>query len=169
MPPLPSLSLAEEAAALADALKKKQVRIVLAESCTAGMAAAALAQTPGVSEHLCGSAVVYREATKQAWLRVSESDLGAFSAVSEPVARQMAAGVLRNTPEADLAASITGHLGPDAPRDLDGVVYLGIVGRDGPRLGVVEVTQHRLQSATRAARMEEAACLLLRRLREKLP
>jgi nicotinamide-nucleotide amidase len=162
------MSLNETAAALASALKQKNVRVVLAESCTAGLAAATLAQTPGVSEHFCGSAVVYRQATKQAWLRVSESDLGAYSAVSEQVARQMAAGVLRNTPEADFAASITGHLGPDAPPEADGVVFIGVVGRDGPRLGIVDVTRHQLGSASRQERQGEAAGLLLLCLQRKL-
>ena len=162
------MTLQEIAAALAKELKEKNVRVVLAESCTAGLAAATLAQTPGVSEHFCGSAVVYREATKQAWLRVSESDLGAFSAVSEPVARQMAHGVLRNTPEADLAAAVTGHLGPDAPPDLDGVVYIAVVGRDGPRIALAEVTQRRLASTSRTDRQAEAAGWLLAALREKL-
>jgi nicotinamide mononucleotide (NMN) deamidase PncC len=38
----------------------------------------------------------------------------------------MARKVLARTPEADIAASVTGHLGPNAPPALDGLVFIGI-------------------------------------------
>ena len=53
---------------LASLLKVLDVRVAFAESCTAGLVAASLARTPGISQWLCGSAVVYRDATKAAWL-----------------------------------------------------------------------------------------------------
>ena len=52
--------LNELAIRLADCLRLRSRRVVLAESCTAGLVSAALAQVPGVSEFHCGSAVVYR-------------------------------------------------------------------------------------------------------------
>ncbi len=112
-------------------LKAKRLRIVFAESCTAGLLAATLGQIPGISESLCGSAVTYRNATKAGWLGVDTKllDDPAITAVSDPVARQMAKGVLQMTPEADLAVSVTGHLGPDAPTDQDGLVFVGIAQR----------------------------------------
>lgn len=102
-------------------------RIVCAESCTAGLVSATLAAIPGASKFLCGSAVVYRNATKTGWLKVpadllEDADRGD---VCHETALRMAEGVLGTTPEATLAVSVTGHLGPLAPEGLDGVAFIG--------------------------------------------
>lgn len=123
----PLASLVEEVASL---LQQSGRRVVFAESCTGGLVAAALARVPGISDFLCGSAVAYRLDTKSRWLGVPEAMLADPGPVSEVVARAMAFGVLGRTPEADLAASITGHLGPDAPGDLDGLIFVGIARRN---------------------------------------
>ena len=154
-------SLGNSAEALAGLLATRQIRIVLAESCTAGLAAASLARTPGISQWLCGSAVVYREATKQRWLGVSRDDLEQHTAVSQPVAGQMALGALAHTPEADLAFSITGHLGPDAPARFDGLVFVAAARRRGDRCEVIGAWRHTLPGTERVARQEEAASLVL--------
>lgn len=117
--------LSEAAWRLAEGLERHETRIVFAESCTAGLAAAALAIVPGISKWLCGSAVTYQEATKVRWVGISPADLENFTAVSAQVARAMAIGVLKATPHADLAVSVTGHLGPCAPPELDGVIFIG--------------------------------------------
>jgi len=105
-------------------LRAQNVRLVLAESCTGGLAAALLARIPGVSEFLCGSAVVYQVETKARWLRVSRRLLRDSGPVSAKVASAMAAGALLATPHADVAAAVTGHLGPGAPTSQDGLVFL---------------------------------------------
>lgn len=120
--------VAEDVMAL---LKKRRdqgelCHIVLAESCTAGLIAATLGRVPGVSEFLAGSAVVYQIATKARWLSVDESALVDPGPVSRIVAEQMADGVLRMTPHASISLSITGHLGPAAPADLDGIAWCGL-------------------------------------------
>ena len=150
-----------EARQLAQLLAERDLMIVFAESCTAGLAAATLAQVPGVSAHLCGSVVTYRPTTKHVWLDVSEDDLQQYTAESEPVARQMALGVLRNTPEADLAVSITGHLGPGAPPAADGIVYIGVAWRRDAHSYSGSVTRHSLSATERSARQHEAALFVL--------
>ena len=137
-------------------------RIVFSESCTGGLVSATLAQVPGISEYLCGSSVTYREATKRQWLNVSADDLEKFTAVSEPVARQMALGVLEQTPEADFAASITGHLGPEAPPEVDGAVYVGLARRLNGKPELVSVTRHQLVNTDRISRQQEAVDLVVR-------
>jgi nicotinamide-nucleotide amidase len=124
--------LEETALRLAEELRARGLRIVFAESCTAGLLSATLSRIPGISEFLCGSAVTYRNGTKSAWLDVSASDLGdpEIGPVSRTVAEQMCRGVLATTPEADVAASITGHLGPDAPPELDGIAYVAVLLRE---------------------------------------
>ncbi len=160
--------LQNEAQKLAALLDEQRVRVVLAESCTAGLASAALAQVPGISHWHCGSAVTYREETKQAWLDVSSADLARFTAVSEPVAQQMAVGVLAKTPEANFAASITGHLGPNAPEGFDGIALIGVAHRDGESTNVLGIHRIVLRSTGRIQRQEEAATLLLCHLRKAI-
>jgi PncC family amidohydrolase len=115
---------------VAKRLQQTSMKIVFAESCTGGLVSATLARVPGISNHLCGSAVVYRLETKTRWLGVPESMLATNGPVSEPVAKAMAEGVLNVTPEANLSASITGHLGPDAPESQDGLLFVGVAVRD---------------------------------------
>jgi PncC family amidohydrolase len=158
---------------LARALREQSRRIVFAESCTGGLVSAVLTGVPGVSEHHCGSAVVYRLATKSEWLEIEPSLLDDPGPVSAAVAAKMAAGVLKRTPEADLAISVTGHLGPDAPPELDGVVYIGIARQPGAGEQVTPSTRRfqlsggntpaRQRSRTqRRTRQREAAAHVLR-------
>lgn len=141
-------------------------RVVFAESCTAGLVAATLARRPGISEHLCGSAVTYRQATKSNWLGVSAATLERHTAVSEAVTAEMAWGVLANTPEADVAAAVTGHLGPGAPPEQDGLIFVGLAVRDPSPAGIrgLSVCAYRLLATTRLARQQEAVACVLRRL-----
>lgn len=151
----------EVAIELARRLGECKTRIVFAESCTGGLVSAELAGVPGISEWLCGSAVTYRCATKTEWLGVSAKAIEAETAVSKVVASQMASGVLSMTPEAGLACSITGHLGPNAPEGFDGLVFVGTARRqaDGERVNVVK---RQLRSQGRADRQREAAELVMR-------
>lgn len=110
-------------------LRESGEALVLAESCTAGLIAATLAETPGASDVLAGSAVAYQVATKTAWLEVSAESIAACGVVSAAVAAEMAVGVLQKTPHATIALAITGHLGPDAPSDLDGIAWLAVARR----------------------------------------
>lgn len=139
--------LLQSAARLADRLASTNLRIVFAESCTAGWCAALLSQVPGISQYLCGSAVTYRNNTKKEWLEASTELLNdpAIGPVSEQIARQMCLGVLAHTLEADLAISITGHLGPNAPQHQDGLIYVGVVRRNS--LSTPTVKSFRLKSA----------------------
>ena len=154
-------TLSNAARDLVDQLSQRNLRIVFAESCTGGLVAATLTQIPGVSSWLCGSAVTYQEETKQAWLDVSERDLKQFTAVSEQVTRVMAWGVLRQTPQADVAVSVTGHLGPDAPREIDGIIFVASV-RRGQSESEVETMRVKLKQTERQPRQVEATEVVLR-------
>lgn len=155
---------------IAERLAMGTRRVVFAESCTAGQVAATLAAVPGISQFLCGSAVTYRNGTKATWLHVPCLALDRYGAVSLVVANRMAVGVLENTPEADLSLSITGHLGPGAPNNQDGLVYVGAALRDRVHRGVIArgVQTFRLASGDRVQRQREAARLVLSRLRDLL-
>lgn len=151
------MELSEIAAEVARLLGKSNRKVVFAESCTAGRIAATLGSVPGISRFLCGSAVVYREQTKTAWLDVDPKTLAEHSAVSEQATRQITQGVLEKTPEADISLGITGHLGPDAGEN-DGLVFLEIRGRGNVH---VESICQQLQSQDREGRQAEATALAL--------
>ena len=176
--------LHEQVHRVASLLEARHIQFVLAESCTGGLIAATLATVPGISRWLCGSAVVYQDATKSAWLGVPQDLLDGPGAVSAEAAAAMAEGALRRTPQAILAASVTGHLGPDAPADLDGLVYAAVAerragGDTGAELTVRIVRSFQLEresdgsrTATdeplRTRRQVSAACLVLQLVRSVL-
>ena len=134
----PLANLVQEVAEL---LRQKGRRIVFAESCTAGLISASLARVPGISERLCGSAVVYRLDTKSQWLGISAQMLTDPGPVSSEVAHAMAQEVLVRTPEADVAAAVTGHLGPNAPARQDGLIFVGLATRNPAGFDVVTFRQ----------------------------
>ena len=118
---------------IAELLRQKNLKVVFAESCTGGLVAGALTQMPGISDFHCGGMVVYRNETKQAYLGIPARLLKNPGPVSEIVAREMAARVLARTPEAAISAAVTGHLGPGAPPELDGVVFIAVALRSSVR------------------------------------
>ena len=101
-------------------------KIVFAESCTAGLVSATMAGVPGISDYLCGSFVTYRESAKQSMLGISPAELEHHTAVSKVVSESMARNSLERMEEATWSAAITGHLGPGAPVELDGKVFVAI-------------------------------------------
>ncbi len=96
---------------LLDRAKAQGVMIATAESCTGGMVAAALTDIPGSSAVVDRGFVTYTNDAKQQMLGVRGETLGAYGAVSEQVALEMADGALRQS-RAQLAVSITGIAGP---------------------------------------------------------
>ncbi len=113
------------AAVTLDALRARGWRVGFAESLTAGLAAALLAEVPGASDVLLGSSVTYATALKHAWLGVPEEVLDA-GVVSEACARAMAEGA-RTATGADLAVALTGWA--DAGGGEPGTVWAAIAGQ----------------------------------------
>ncbi len=85
--------------------------IATAESCTGGMVAAALTDVAGASDVFERGFITYSNRAKEEMLGVRAATLAAFGAVSEEVAREMAAGALAHS-GAGLAVSVTGIAGP---------------------------------------------------------
>ena len=103
--------LVERATALVAACRARGLVLATAESCTGGLVSALLTEVPGSSAAFDRGFATYSNAAKAEMLGVPPALIGAEGAVSEAVARAMAAGVLAHSP-ADVAVSITGVAGP---------------------------------------------------------
>ncbi len=160
--------LSQHAKKLVDQLAQTKTRVVLAESCTAGLVSASLASCPGVSQWLCGSWVTYRNAAKIEWLGVSSETIDRMTETCHEVADQMAMGALQRTPEANLAAAVTGHLGPDAPETFDGIIFVSIAYRDRPKCSDRDSFKIELTRLERLDRQYEAALCVMEQMSKGL-
>ncbi|MDR3092698.1 MAG: competence/damage-inducible protein A [Endomicrobium sp.] len=100
--------------------------VSFAESCTAGMAAAAITDVPGSSLYFKSSVVAYSNESKMKLLGVKEETLAKFGAVSGETAKEMAEGIFKLS-DSDYALSATGIAGPGggtAEKPV-GLVYIG--------------------------------------------
>ncbi|MDD6206924.1 MAG: competence/damage-inducible protein A [Clostridiales bacterium] len=105
-------------------LKKYGLSLVAAESCTAGMFTARIANVPGASDVLSESFVTYSNKAKRKYLDVSKSTLKKYGAVSEKTAKEMVKGAAIGT-DSDVAVAITGFAGPDSDEEHPvGLVYI---------------------------------------------
>jgi len=98
-------------AALVDVLIAKKARVATAESCTGGLVAKFITDVAGSSSVFAGGWVTYANEMKSSQLGVPMELIIEHGAVSEPVAKAMAAGALERS-GADLAVGITGVAGP---------------------------------------------------------
>lgn len=107
-------------------------KLALAESCTGGLIAERLTETPGSSTYFMGSAVTYSNEAKAKVLSVDPQTLESVGAVSAEAAEQMAKGAL-DAFDADFVVSVTGIAGPDGGSDDKpvGTVYFHALARDG--------------------------------------
>lgn len=85
--------------------------LATAESCTGGLIAKMLTDTPGSSAYFVGGAVAYSNELKQQLLGVPADTLAESGAVSEPVAWAMAHGV-RERFSTTYGLAVTGIAGP---------------------------------------------------------
>ncbi len=159
-------SCRHHAKTLARELENQDLRIVFAESATAGLVAATLAQVPGISQFLCGSAVTYQESCKHSWLNIDEGLIEKHSAVSPQVTRAMARSVLQTTPAADFSVAITGHLEPQS--DNGPIAYVVIGYRNDDQVLCRNPVCFELKSHTRINRQWEAAGAVLETAHEHL-
>jgi len=157
-------SLTELAECLGRQLEARGWSLVTAESCTGGGIAEAITRVPGSSAWFERGFVSYSNQAKVEMLGVSEATLADHGAVSEAVAREMAAGALAHS-HAAISVAVTGIAGPgggtvDKPA---GTVWLGwaCAGRE-PRAECQHFTGDRqaVRGQTIAAALAGLAALL---------
>ena len=106
-------------------LKKHELTVTTAESCSGGLLAGTLVSVPGVSDVFKEGFVTYSNKAKRRHLDVSKSTLRKYGAVSAQTAKEMAKGGVFAT-DADVCVAITGLAGPDGatPEKPVGLVYI---------------------------------------------
>ena len=145
---------------LARKLKARGLMMATAESCTGGLIAGACTDVSGSSDWFERGFVTYSNAAKSELLGVPAELIAQHGAVSEPVARAMAAGALTHSP-AQLGVAVTGVAGGSADTPV-GTVWFGWATPAGT------FTEHQRiegdRAAVRAATVRHALAGLLQRL-----
>jgi nicotinamide-nucleotide amidase len=156
-------SLTEIVEQLASSLKARGQMMASAESCTGGLIAGACTELSGSSDWFERGFVTYSNAAKTELLDVPAALIKDQGAVSDAVARAMAAGALVHS-RAQWAVAVTGVAGPtggsvDKPV---GTVWLAWATPHG-----VQAEHHQFpgdRAAVRRATVERALAGLLQRL-----
>ena len=148
-------------------LRELGLSLAVAESCTGGLAGSRITDVAGSSDYFLGGVIAYANSAKEELLSVRTESLVKYGAVSEQVAREMAAGV-RCALGADVGLAITGVAGPGggtAEKPV-GLMWLAVSAEGA------EKTRRLLLQGDRKANKEaatEAMLVLLIEFLEELP
>lgn len=109
--------------------------VATAESCTGGLISGLLTEIAGSSDVIICGFVTYSNEAKTQMLAVPAETIRLHGAVSEPVARAMAEGAMKNA-GADIAVAVTGVAGPgggSADKPV-GLVHISVSRKGSPQL-----------------------------------
>jgi nicotinamide-nucleotide amidase len=141
--------------------------LAVAESCTGGMLGARISRVPGASEVWLGGVQSYADDVKRRLLAVPADLIESEGAVSEAVARAMAAGVRRSL-GSDWALSVTGIAGPggERPGKPVGTIHLGLAGPTPAAARHLALTAGWDRENNRRFAVQQALTLLWRAIRD---
>ena len=110
-------------------LARRGKTLALAESCTGGFIAHRITNMPGASKVFLGGIVAYSNEANKNFSASGQKTLARHGAVSEAVAREMAAGA-RKKFGADFAIAVTGIAGPGGGTKSKpvGTVFIALAG-----------------------------------------
>lgn len=138
-------------------------RVAVAESCTGGMLGEHLTDVPGSSAWVEGGVIVYANALKTTLADVPAALLGEHGAVSDAVARALAAGARRRC-SAEVGIGITGIAGPAGGTEAKpvGTVFIAVETPD------IAMSRHARFVGDRAVVRQQAVSAALDLLRRAL-
>ena len=111
-------------------LKKYELTVTTAESCTGGLLAARIVNVPGASAVFRQGFVTYSNKAKRRLLDVNKTTLKKYGAVSKETVKEMATGGVFAS-DADACVAISGIAGPDSEEEKPvGLVYIGCCMKD---------------------------------------
>ena len=112
---------------VSDHLKRKNLTVATAESCTGGLLAHLLTNISGSSEYFDRGVITYSNKSKIELLGVPQKTITEYGAVSKQTARAMAVDI-RKQANVDIGISTTGIAGPTGGTEEKpvGLVYIGI-------------------------------------------
>ena len=149
---------------LGEALREREETVAVAESATGGLAGSLITDVPGSSDYFDRAVVTYSYRAKRALLAVPREDLDENGAVSEAVARRMAAAV-RDTADTTWGVATTGVAGPEGGTEEKpvGTVFVGVAfaGEWGTGTSETTVERHEFDGGRRE-RKEQFARQALR-------
>ena len=128
-------------------LKKQNLTVATAESCTGGLIAHTLTNISGSSDYFDRGIVSYSNNAKMELLDVPENLLKKYGAVSEQVAKAMAEGI-RKSSKVDIGISTTGIAGPKGGTKEKpvGLVYIAISASENTVVKKFQFSGDRLQN-----------------------
>jgi len=108
-------------------LKRKKLKLAVAESCTGGMLSSTITSVSGSSKVFTLGIVAYSNQSKIKVLKVPKNIIRKYGSVSEPVCLAMLKN-LNKISKTNISVSITGIAGPSGGTKIKpvGLVYVGI-------------------------------------------
>jgi len=108
-------------------LKKENISIALAESCSSGYASYLLTKSPGASSFFKGAVIIYSLDSKNTFFKINPTLLKKTQGVSKEISLTLAKGV-RKKFNATVGASIVGFAGPTAKKKSSlGTIFISVV------------------------------------------
>lgn len=153
-------------------LRRRNLKLVTAESCTGGLIGHRLTNIPGSSDYYLGGVVSYAYEAKECLLGVRHETLTRYGAVSQETALEMAIGVRKalahgHSMDEMVGISVTGIAGPGGglPNKPVGTVWIGLSAPDTDQAWIYCWKGNRVENKAQSA--EQALQLLLNYLQGK--
>ena len=120
---------------IVDELKRQNITLSSAESCTGGLVGKLLTDISGVSAVYLGGVISYTNDIKINILGVDPETIEKYTEVSPETAKEMAECV-REKFSSDIGVSVTGFAGPGGGNDRDpvGTVYIAVATKDATKI-----------------------------------
>ena len=148
---------------IGEILRKRQLRLATAESCTGGLVGHRITNVAGSSEYYLGGVVSYAYEAKVRLAGVRWETLEQYGAVSQETVLEMARGI-RQALASDIGLAVSGIAGPGGGTP-DKPVGLTWIGLSAPHKDVV---RHFIWAGDRLANKEKSAEAALEILLEYL-